>query len=287
MAFSTQNALMAWVNSAIPATLSGGNWESTLHNVKERELSLTANSASLAETNLIINVDLLSNKPSRIWGICSTNASRDAVIRIIASRNSDFSDIAFDTGFVNFYPAVYASADLEWADDAWWSGKYTDSELEGYKKSFYLVREELSYARYMRIMFKDPTNPAGTFTIGRIFIGDYWQAEYNLDYGYSLQFNSNSIIDKSLGQVLFADARPMTRVQRFTLSYMSDAEAFTKALEVVRKSDIFNEVIFIPNKDDTLNFFRTAMLARFVQLSALEKYRFATNRMPFELEELV
>ena len=135
------------------------------------------------------------------------NLTTAATYRITAGTTVGGTDI-YDSTTLPVWPAVYLPEDLEWEDDNWWEGQITAAEAEGYPIALEHDVGGNIRARYWRIAFADPTNPAGYVELARLWMGPLWSPQRNLSYGAGLTWEARSIAEYSLGGVLFSEPRP-------------------------------------------------------------------------------
>lgn len=285
-----ENAVIGWDNRLDKGTLSGGSWEALLplDNLKQSRLSKTARSTDLQTTNTQFTLDHSTNRHDRLYALIDHNMTTEAEVRITTAETVGELDTnpVLDTGFIDIFDAIFPSTALEWEDDNWWSGKPSDDDLQGIKRNFIFLNTALTVHRYVRFELRDPTNPDGYIDIGRTFIGPVWQFEHNHSYGASVGFESQTLVDKSLGGVAFFDKRDAIRVARFSLDFMDKDEGFAQAFELTRRRDVDGEVLWLPIPDDKVHQFREAFWGRLRTLNLLENAAFELHGMAFEVEEI-
>lgn len=283
------NALMAYKNRSDAAVLTGGSWldAAPLTNMQVRDLSLKAQSIDTNPANSTFDINMGSDTYNQAFALIDTNLSTTATVRLIVANDPLFAVPSYDTGTRNMYDAIYDSTVLEWEDDNWWSGQPSEDDLSGYKRNFIHIPPTLVYGQYARWIITDADSPDHGVRIGRLFTGPIWQFAINPDYGASIAYESNSLVDTSLGGVDFIYNLPASRVLRFTNSFMQSVEAYQKALEITRKQDVGGEILFVLDNDDTANRFRTSFWARMRALNPLTAYAYALFEEAFELKELI
>ena len=285
------NCMIGFPNRTDASTLSGGAWVATLplSNLKVRTLGRVARSVDLSLSSTQFDIDLGSSKNIGLVGVVNHNFSFTASYRLRGSNVSDFSTIVFDSGvgFSDVWQIVYPFGTLEWEDDNWWSGKYTPDEIDGYTPTLPIVLPSAKLARYWRLEISDATNPAGYVQLGRLFIGPVWQPEVNMSYGASLGLETDTGVQKARSGAEYFDRRMPYRVQKFSLDWMSQDEAFSRAFEMQRRAGIDQEIFWIHDPDDTTHALRRQFLARLRALSAIEFPYFDINKSGFEVKELI
>jgi hypothetical protein len=93
-----------------------------------------------------------------------------------------------------------------------------------------------------RITLEDAANPSGYLAASRLIVGDYWEPEENIDYGYTFRWLDGSTLYRTEGGSLRADSQEPTRELSVALSRLPEAEraALTEIYRVCgKRKDIF------------------------------------------------
>ena len=146
------------------------------------------------------------------------------------------------------------------------------------------------------LIFGLSATASGTFTvtitsnapisIGRMFIGATIEPSVNHTVGAGLGYVSQSTVETSVGGVEYFKSMPIRRNFSFTLDWLTDAEAY-QTLEIIRVSDIINEVLIIPDYTDTIYGYKRNFMGRLASLSSLKNPYVNTHQAGFEILEIV
>lgn len=283
------NVMLGYPNRIDAATLALGAWEATLplNNLKDRKLGKVARTTSDANSATLFSADLGAPKSIRVIALVNHNLSLAARYRIRADDNADFGSPLLDTGWQDVWPVVYLPDDLEWEDDNWWTGKYTDEEKAGYTWTLVHVLAANLVARYWLVELDDTANPDNYVQIGRAFIGPALQPVVNMGYGVQIGFEPRAELGEALSGAEYFNRRDPYRVARFSLGAMSEGDAFARAFEINRRAGIDQEVLFVYDPDDTRQQLRRRFLGRLRQLSPIEHPYPNWHSTAFELKELL
>lgn len=285
------NCMLGFPNRIDAATLSGGSWVGTLPltNLQIRTLGKVARSTNLALASTQFDINLGGAKLARLLQVVNHNFSMGAKYRLRGSRVADFSTTVYDSGpaFTDVWPVVYPSGILEWEDDNWWSRKYSAEEIEGYTPTFTVIFPAMVYAQYWRLEVDDTGNAEGFVQAGRLFIGPAWQPEINIIYGASVKWVPRTAAQEARSGAEYFDRRVPYRESMFTLSHMSQDEAFSQAFELQRRAGIDMEVVWIHDPDDTVHAIRRQYLGRLRELSPIEYPEFNLNSAAFVHKEIL
>lgn len=146
------------------------------------------------------------------------------------------------------------------------------------------------------LIFGLSATASGTFTvtitstapisIGRVFAGATIQPTVNHTAGAGLGYTSQSTVETSVGGVEYFKSMPIRRNFSFTLDWLTDAEAY-QTLEIIRVSDITNEVLIIPDYTDTIYGYKRNFMGRLSTLSSIKNPYVNTHQAGFEILEIV
>lgn len=283
--------LIAYGNVADLAVLSGGAPVSTmpLENLQDPQLGVKWRSLSLAPS---IKATFGTTQIIRVVSLAHHNIKVDGRIRIRASDDPDFpvqavgavgspmglslmftySDggvTVHDTGWIDVWPAVYNTDDLEWEADNWWSGKFLQEDIDAYN-TFSIILPENARVTHWLIEIEDAGNTDGFIEAGRLFMAPTWQPVYNANYGATLGWETNTEVQQALSGAEFFDIRSPYRVAQFRFDYMTESEGLSGPFEMMRKCGIHGEVLFMWDPEDTIHAPRRQFLGRFRVLNPLE-----------------
>lgn len=284
--------LIGFPNRIEGATLSGGAWVESLplENLKDRALARIARSINLDPSSTTFTVDLGRQRAIRILALIAHNLSFSARLRIRASNDENFAETLHDRtddvwgALVN---ADWNIDDLEWENDNYWLGSYTQDETEGQTPISARILPEAVQARYWRFDILDTQNAAGFIDLGRVFIGEaFLSPPVNYGYGAGLGYEDATGIETALSGAEFFDPREPIRVFRFQLAFMDDTTGFSQALELTRRAGVWREVFVVADPSDTVFGPQRNFMGRLRVLSPLEQAMFQLNSMSFEIKEL-
>lgn len=283
------NCMLGFPNRADQSVLSGGTWVSTLplQNLQTRVIGEVARTTDTSLASTQFTIDLGRSMKTQVIALRNHNLSITAQYRVTGSLTADFAVLAHDSGWKDVWPVIYPYGTLEWEDDNWWTGKYTKEEREGYTTELDHLLPAAKLGRYWRVELSDAGNPAGFVQVGRLFIGPAWQTRINMIYGASLGWETKTEVQEAKGGAEYFAVRTPYRVQKFTLDYMDQDEAFARAFELQRQAGVHQELIFIHDPDDKVHSLRRRFMVRMRTLGAIEYPYNGINSTAFELKELL
>lgn len=283
------NCFIGYNNLISLATLSGGSWAGTLPlaNLKDRILSKPARSTNDDATSTKFTIALDAPRPVRVIALCRHNMSVGGLVRFRAYSDAGLTALEYDSDWLEAWPAVYQSIDLEWEADNFWTGVPTEDDLDGYSWNYVHIPPQLIYQQYWTVEIDDTSNPDGYIEIGRVFIANGWQPIYNMNVGASIGYNSRSTVSEAQDGTEYFDERTAYRVANFSLSAIDVDEAMGQAFDIMRRVDISREVLFVYNPDDTVNLLRRTFLGRLRELSPIEQPYSHLYSTSFTIKELL
>lgn len=279
--------LLCFDNRAEQASLCGGAWQTPLSNLQDRFLTRVARSAGLAPEATRFDVDLGRERTIKLVAIPGHTLSTSARIRIRFYADAARAVLKSDSGWRDVWPALFATTDLEWEDDNWWSGRVLAEDVDKLPRQFFYLPPRQVFCRYLSVDIDDQANPVGYIDLSRLFITSGWQPIFNFSYGGSLGWESTTLVDSSLSGAEHFEERPPYRVVVFRLDYMDKVEATNKALAMTRALDVVREVFFVFDPADALLMQQRSFLGRLRKLSPMELIACRINGMAFEIKEVV
>lgn len=289
------NLLIGWPNRVDEATLAGGSWQAAmpLANVKNRVLGVRARSANAATSSTRMTINLGRLRDVRCLALVNHTLSAPAKVRVLATEGDPAGTpgaTLYDSGWVSAWDyglGAWSLTTFEWADDRFWGGGFLPEEIEGYRATWVHALPSVVTAQWWQVQMDDTANAAGFVEVGRVFIGEAWEPEYNASYGAALGYESRTGVEEAHSGAEYFDRRSAYRVWRGSLDWMSTDEAMTRALELDRRLDVSGEVLFVLDRDDTRNMLRTSFLGRLRRLTAIEHPYLDTHRKAVEIKELL
>lgn len=269
------------LGSAVP-TMPVQNLQDPQLGVKWRSLSLdTSIKATFAAAEII-----------RVLAIAHHNFTVDARIRIRSSEDPTFpvqavgavgspmglsllftysegGVVVNDSGWIDVWPPVYNTTDLEWEADNWWSGKFLQEDVEAYN-TFSIIFSRNVRTPHWLIEISDPSNPDGFIEAGRLFMAPKWQPVYNANYGATLGWETTTEVQTALSGAEYFDVKTPYRVATMRFDVMTESEGLSGPFEIMRKAGIHGEILFMWDPQDTIHAPRRQFLGRFRVLSPLE-----------------
>lgn len=270
--------------------MSGGSWNANYPeiNLQNLPLSKVARSTNAAISSTVITGTSVVSRRMGLVALARHNMSLSAQIRFRAYSDSAFGTLVYDSGTIDVWPEVYPYGTLEWEDDAYWTGKYTASELTGTSWLWYHKFADVGLpVGSFRIDITDTSNADGYVQAGYIELAAIFEVTYNPSWGMNYGFRWRSQTTEAYGGALYVDRRVKPRLQKGNFKYSPRDEALARHFEMQRQLDADQPVLFIPFLNETIHQLRTAMLARQLDpgLYALTVAGFDT--VPFALEEII
>lgn len=280
--------MLGFPNRIDASTISGGSWLAALPlaNLKTRTFGEVARSTNLLLASTKFDIDLGSQRNIRALDFRNHNLSLQALYRIRGSDDPTFATSAVDSGWQSVWPTVYPFGSLDWEEDNWFTGTYTEEQRAGYMPSFTHILDANTLSRYWRVEFDDQANSAGYVQLGRVFIGPVWQPTRNMSFGNSLAVETDTAVQAAYSGSEFFDVKTPFRVVRFSLDWMDEDEALGTGFELLRRAGIDQEVLWIHDPSDTVHAIRRRFLGRFRQLSPIENPYVNVGKLAFEIKEL-
>jgi len=288
---ASYNALLCYPNIDTRATLSMGSWTATmpLNNLKTRvikEYARTTNTLA-SSTRFLATFD--KARPMRVVNLTDHNLTTSASYRVRLFDDAALTMLAYDSGEVRTFGQIYDETTVPggWDGGNLFDLTTTEEEREGLTAAIVHVMPTTVAAQYLLVELFDTTNPAGYVQAGRLFVGDAWEPIYNMSYGAGLSYENRDEIDEADSGSEYFNTRPSPRVARFTLGFMTEDEAMTRAFDMQRTQGATQDVLFVWNQSDVAHAARRSFLGRLRSLQPIEQDFFDNFRSTHEIKELL
>lgn len=269
----TGRLFLAWGNLADEAMLSGGAAMATLPlaNLKIRNQARVWRSPSLALEDTQFDVDLGRAKVWRVFSLVRHNLALDATYRLRAGNDPTFAETLFDSGWTDVWPpGVFDTMDLEWGDDNFLFGRYTEAQRQGLKWSLIVRPPRHVTARYARLEISDPNNAASYVQAARLFIANGWSPSVGMSFDASFGLSDASEIQQTYAGDEVFNEKLRKRLANFVLNGLPEGEAYSRAFQLMKQAGITKEVLFMWRDDDVALALERQFLARLDQLSPID-----------------
>src|SRR3990167_6536529 len=258
------NAIIGYGNRTDASTLSGGSSVPTLPltNLQDRNIGIVWRTTDAALASTQFDVDISVDKLIRVISLVGNNLSLSSLYRIRGATDAAFTDVQSNSGWLDVWPTVYNTLQLEWESLQWWDGRYLAEDIEGYTWSLIHILGATTSLRYWRLEIDDTTNSSGYVQAGRLFMGPAWQPDINITLGFGLGWETDTEVQKALSGAEYFNRLTPFRVVRFSTEMMDTDEAMGNAFDIQRRVGVDGEVVFVLDPDDTLHVHRRQFFGR-------------------------
>lgn len=284
------NVFLAWQNRVDSATLSGGNWNASLplNNLKNAVIQKVARSTNATTASTQFQIDLGAARPIGVVALIAHTIDQGGQVRVTGYEVAGYSTVVYDSGWVDVFPPDTIPIDgRNWEDDNFWTGSLTSNDLIGLQSPFVHILSREQFLRYWKVEISNITNADGYVDIGRCIVARGWRPGVNYSYGAEISYFDNSPSVTSLSGTMYFDERPKGRLFRFEIDTMTSSEAYGYALEMQRLAGVSNEVLLVPDSDDTGNVPLRAFAGRLTALNGIGIPDPTRYRCSFELKEII
>ncbi len=281
------NLLASYINRADAATLSGGSWQASLPlaYLQQTNLGLVARSTNALVASTQFDIDLGSAEIIvRIFGLMRHNCSIAAQFKVSGGTTVGGSDV-FSMDWADVWPRVYSYTDLDFEDPNWWTGQITDEEAALYPAKFLLDLGANYMARYWRLEISDTANADGYVEFARLWLGPAWQPATNYAYGAVLNWEPRDRANVSRSGKRYSERHDPARVFQLRLDTLTDAEAYGRLLDMLRRLGSEGQCVVIPDPDDLPQRHRRDILARIRRSGGVTATSLGYQSATLELEE--
>ncbi|EFL53000.1 conserved hypothetical protein [Solidesulfovibrio fructosivorans JJ]] len=281
--------LLAWPNrlDAPEVLLSGGNWAIGLENLQDMRLSKVSRSGDLDMASTRFRVDFGVERTIQAVAVIGHNADLDGRVRLTGYNDADFSDLAYDSGWLDLYPPLFSPSDLEWEDENWWSGRISSEDLGEDVRTYVRILEQ-QFLRYWQWEFDNRTNPAGYLDIGRVFMGPGWVPAGKMTRTPTLAAETDTVVVRSLAGSIYSRRRKSRRVAQFRIERMDQVEGTNRALRLALDRGLDRDILVCLDTDEELLGQQWSLygILRNIDSSPLEFSGVEDTAMNFQVEQI-
>lgn len=273
--------------------VSGGSWQTTLPitNVKNRVIKKRARSVDLSLVSTQFEVTWGRPSPILCLALAGHNLSVEAKVNIKVYDDSSKTNLFYDSGWVDVWPPIYNSLDLEWEYDNFWLGRLDEEQRQDFTPlfvHFFETQDSVPVAKYLTVEIDDPLNPDGYVEIGRLFFSDVWQPTRNASLGLSFKHNTSTDVETTLDDTEYFDIRRVRRSVSLQLDRIPAQDAFGRIFSIQRLLGIHGEVLFAYTTSDDIYSYERRFLGRLSELDPIsEPYVDRNHQVPINITELI
>lgn len=118
--------------------------------------------------------------------------------------------------------------------------------LDGRKQCLVILPADKS-ARFSKVDLEDPG--AGSIDCGFAAQAPWFQPQRNYSLGFADGVESATVQEEALGGSIYSLKRPKARVKRFSLNFLTPAEAAAQGVEITERAGVSAMFGMIPNPD--------------------------------------
>lgn len=283
MAFAQNKVALCWPNLIDACTLtSSDTYTRPLSKLQSRVLKDRAIATDLTHQ---FTVTLADNKPVGVVGLFGHNLSADASWRIRIYDDAD--GLLEDSTTINVWQAVYSSLELPWESPSFWSGVPADDDRSRFTPQAIWLADKNWYAKKVVIDIIDENNEDSFVAIGRGFLSEVFQPEYNISYGVQWTFSDPTAIDEALDSTEYFEEKPQKREVTMAFDFLSETEAFSRMFRMRRDLGVSGEMLFFHQINIDATYPQRTMLARPSQIDPVAHPDAARHTHALALKEIL
>jgi hypothetical protein len=276
-------------NRADEATLATGTQVASLPvtNLQERQIVRPWRTATTAPASTWVTANFLQPQTIGAVALIRHNFSQSSRWRVRLGYDSTFATVSYDSGWRDIWPQFEEFGALAWGVFQWGGLVPREVTAQITLSAYHLLPQPI-VAQHLRIDIDDASNPDGFLQAGRLLAGPAYQPSRDMLYGWSIGFEDPSTVSKSRGGQTWIDVQERFRVLRFTLSNLSESEAFGNIFDYLfRRKGIAGDVLVIPRADRPNQYHNQAIYGRLRSLEPITNPYFESYETSFEVEELL
>lgn len=268
----SQECMIGYPIHSDQGTLSGGDWEATmpLSRMQNRDTTDRARSTNDSTSAAQFLLDLGPDPDDWLVGaigIFAHNLTKDALLRIAASDESDVDPPVYESGWLPACAEIYPSGVLLAGEPG-----YSDGFPAAAQPNIPILQfiPAGTAARYWLFEFDDQSNPDGYIEIGRLMVCFAWQLGQNFEVGSALDVLTLTTRDESEGGQFYHDERPQRRFFVGEFSHLDEDEALVRVHDFKMLVGTSRQFLWVERPAEPYHRHRGAYPAVMEKLSPLE-----------------
>jgi hypothetical protein len=224
-----------------------------------------------------------------VVALYSHNLSVDARWRVRLYYDAQGDNELWDSGWVQAWPSVYATSELNWEDPNFWTGVPFEDDRQDFTPLATIWPSDPQVCRLVRIEIDDQNNPDGAVRIGRPFIANLWRPDFNASYGiqYGHEIATEFEVAGNPEQTEYADVKKPRRTVSFDLSHLNTHEGFRRGLALQRQQGIHGEVLYAEETQPSAIAFARTFVGRLQSADPLTHPYYANYSQSYSLLEIL
>lgn len=256
MAFEQNKVTLCWPNLIDRCALSSAS--TFLRPLTRLQKRVLDDRAITGDTSPAITVTLDQPRAVGVVAMFAHNLSAQATWRVRVYDDAD--QLLEDSGTQDVWPALFQSYELAWESEHFWAGTISEEDRERFTSQAIWFADKAWIAAKIVIDISDGTNAEGVVSLGRLFLGDVFQPEYNISYGIRWGFTARSTVGETEGKVRYFRKEPELRQCSMSFDWLSEAEAFSRLFRMRRDVGITEEMLFAQQLNKDIRFLQRTML---------------------------
>lgn len=282
------NCLIAFDNKADLVTLSGvvGAYETLLPITNLQDINPNRVSRTTSDSNSATRIQgvFASLQLLQFFGLINNNISIGATYRLRLYSDASLAVLIYDSGTVTVFPTgskPYGT--IPWGAPNWWTAVPTEDDLDRYQRNLFHHIPGALFARSFLFEAFDTSNADGYMQAGRLFLGQVFQPQQNMETGAAVQIKPRSTQVTARGGTDYY-ARLLSK-QSFAVPFprLEEHEA-RRVNELQAIVDTSGEVIFMWDGEDPTYWMGRSAFGRLAQLDPLVHPQYANYSTAFQVE---
>jgi hypothetical protein len=282
------NCIIAFNNKADLVTFDGaaGSYQSTLplSNLLNPVVQKVARTTDHANSSTKFEFLFSELTLVQMFLLANTNASLTSTFRLrLYGEDSPASEL-YDSGVVTPYPAgSKPQGTIPFGAPNWWTAKPTYTDLAKYQRNLYHIVPGAVHARYGLFELFDTANPDGYFQAGRLFLGDIFQPQQNMEHGAAVQMKSLSTMVRAESGTRYFSRRHPDISFPIAMPRLVESEA-RRVVDLHATVDTSGEVFFLWDPEDKAYWMGRSVFGQLAQLDPITHPQFGNYATAWQIE---
>lgn len=156
----------------------------------------------------------------------------------------------------------------------------------GFNSKAAVVKFAAQEYRFWRLEIEDSTNPDGFFQVGRVYLSKCFQPVTNASYGLEEGVSDRTRVSRTISGAISPTKRETLRTARWVLNFGRKSEMLGVLREIDLSRGIAEDVVFIPDMDDSDHFQSRYIYGSMDSLNPIVTAAFSIYQKSYNITEI-
>ena len=289
---SATNAIIGYPSHTKNFTYSGVGFEASYPatNAANTTYARVARSTDLTASpvpSVYLRGTSSAPRPLRLFGIAAHNMrpATTPKYRLRLYSDSAWTAEIYDSGETPVWDAVYSYAGRSWYTPFFWTGTYSNEEIQGQIPFLPILLDQSYQVRSWQLDLIDPNNADGFVQVGLFEVASAFQLPVNPSVGASYGLRQFTKVTELDGGLKRFDTYDPAYVFEGSIEYMPQDDVMNTFFELSRQYGLHTPFIWLPYPKRLTTWLKTSKMVTQVDTGLFAHAEWEVESVPLRLQE--